>query len=400
MSELRICMLTPGSMLHDARIQKEAQALCEKGHKVTIVCIEDYKVMKQYGDDSPQWQGYHEAMKGIVTERHILRSRRWRKLPKFINRFFQSSEMGLVFLSAAFRCKADVYHCHDLIPGVFACFAKFIHRGKLVYDAHEMEIEMGGAKGFARQLLKLYESMVVRYSDARITVNDYIREVMEESYGKQVTVIENRPIVPDNLDPKELRRKLNIPDDVFVVMYVGFLSMARGIDKMVTAMKFLPDNVRFYLLGTGRVEEFKRRVAELAEENQVSPSRIVFIDPVQPNEVLNVLCAADASIMLYQKISVNNEINTPNKLFQSVVAKIPIVASSNKSFSSFLKRPEGDLGIVVDESKPELIAAAITELMNPERKQQIESVLAKYSHVYTWEGQKEKLLNLYAGLNK
>lgn len=397
---LKVCMFTPGSMLHDARIQKEAQALNERGYEVRIVCIEDYLVMEQYGDDSPQWQAYFRSMQGIRTDRHVLKSRKWRNLPSSIRLALQSAEMSLVFLLASIRIKADVYHCHDLIPGFFTCIAKFIHRGKLVYDAHEMEIEMMGAKGLARKMLGWYEGMVVKYSDARITVNDYIREFMEDRYGKEVTVIENRPMMPENLDRNYLRNLLDIPEDTFVIMYVGFLSMARGIDKMVEALKYLPDNVKFYLLGTGRVNEFKRIVGELSGQHSLTNDRIVFIDPVPPNEVLNVLCGADLSVMLYQTVHTNNQINTPNKLFQSVAAGVPVLASNNMSFQNFLIREEGDLGVLVDESDPKDIADKVEYVMSNGVKDELVRVLSKEGIAYTWEGQKQKLLDLYESLKQ
>lgn len=392
----RICMLTPGSMLFDARIQKEAVGLREEGFDITIYSIEDYKMLDELDDAEGEWVKYNAFMHGIETRRHILLSRKWRKLPKLINRTLQSLEMSWVFLRAALTCRADFYHSHDLIPAFFVWIAHWLYGGRIVYDAHEIETAMAGATGSAEWLLGRYEWVMMRLCSVAITVNPYISRLMEKRYGKAVYVVENRADYIECLPTDLLRDTFSVDPAVRIVMYVGFLSMSRGIDKMTIALKYLPDNVHFYLMGTGRVEEFKDSLNAVREQHGIKPERLRFIGPYRPDEVLNYLCGADASVMLYQQIeSANLQFNTPNKLFQSITASVPIVASGNPSFVSFLKTGNDRLGVTVDESAPESIARGVREVLNPAINSMIRKNLNAIRKDYSWESEKQKLLSIY-----
>lgn len=100
--------------------------------------------------------------------------------------------------------------------------------------------------------------------------------------------------------------------------------------------------------------------------------------------------------MLYQKNSENSEINSPNKLYQSIIARTPILASNNKSFPKIiLNNKFGKIGEVVDESSSIEIAKKIDFLIESDKTDYKKSLDYLSSEV-SWANEEKKLLNLYS----
>jgi glycosyltransferase involved in cell wall biosynthesis len=225
--------------------------------------------------------------------------------------------------------------------------------------------------------------------------------MMETEYGCAVQVIENRPYYysSDQLDRQKLREILTLDTDDRIVIYVGYLSMQRGIDKLVTALRYLDPNIHVVIMGTGRISEFRETLDAIMHENQIEKNRVHFVGPFPPVEVIQYLCGADISAMLYQKTSDNMMFNAPNKLFQSIVAQVPIVASANATFPPLVEPNNATrIGVTVDESSPEAIAAAIKNLLRDEMQDLCRKNLSQAAVDVSWESEKLKLLNLYEQL--
>ena len=386
-------------MIFDARIQREAKALRGAGYDVSIVYVEDQEFFRSLPDPEQAWTDYNKHMEGIKTIRYFLMSRTWRFLPSSVNKMFQAIELFLKFTYAVIRNRANYYHCHDLTPAIFAWLGRTIYGAKLVYDAHELEVEAGGASESKKKRKRAYERFTVKNSALAITVNDYIADVMKENYGKEVKVVGNKPlyVAKQDLRPGLLKKEAGIPEDAKAVLYVGYMHLARGIDKMVEALRFLPDDIYFLIMGTGRLDEYKKILFEIADAEGVDKNRIRFVGPFPPSDVVKYLSGADVSVMLYQATTSNAIINAPNKLFQSVMARVPVVASANKSFPVFLyENPCGTIGETVTETDPEDIARGVMKVLLPENQNEFKKNADCFAGKVSWEQEAEKLVNAYA----
>lgn len=400
---MRVLMFSVTSMIYDSRIQKEAISLSEEGYSVTILYVEDQEFY--YGLQNPQkvWEDYLKTMKGIKNFRVFLKSRELRFLPSFICKTLQAIELFFKFLFYTLKNKYEVLHVHDLTPGVFGLIGKLLFRSKLVYDAHELEVPYLDKNSFKKFVLRIYESWIMKYADSVITVNDYIAEIMQKRYEKEINVIKNLPnYVPyKNLEPNYIKALVNNPYQDKLILYVGNLNLARGIDKVVLAMKELPKEYIFLIMGTGRIKEFKRIIDKLCNTHEIDRNKIKFIGPFPPNKVVPYLSGADISVMMYQANTDNSILNAPNKFYQSIMARVPVLASNNKSFPILIHHNScGTVGETSDETNPSEIAQKIIKLIESPNLFKIKENLDCLAKKSSWEYETIKLINIYKNLFK
>jgi hypothetical protein len=134
----------------------------------------------------------------------------------------------------------------------------------------------------------------------------------------------------------------------------------------------------------------------------VSENRIIFLDPVPPSAVPMMMSGADVSVMLYQQsFTSNNSVNTPNKLFQSIMAQIPILATNNQTFNKILYHNDyGPIGETVNENDTLGISEKLLFLMDADRHSTYVSNARLLSQHISWDGEGNKLKNLYQTLFK
>lgn len=393
-------MLSASAMIFDARIQKEAQALRDEGYKVTIIYTEDKNILGNIPDLATAQAKYEEAMVGITSLPIYLQTRKLTAIPHSFRRILQALELMVKVSFAVINNKADYYHCHDLTPAMFALFGKFWHNGQVLYDAHEFEVP--NTTGFLNTLWLAYERNMVKKCAAAITVNESIAQEMESRYGKKVNVIMNREKFVENslLRKTRLREKLNLPAQSKIIMYVGYLNFDRGIDKTVAALAHLPDDVYFCIMGVGNVKAFREQIDQITTSLHIKPERIMFIGPYPPEDIVYYLSDADVSVLLYQTaLDENNTVNTPNKLSQSVMARVPVLASHNKTFPEIIyNNPVGSIGETVDEKKPEEIAAKVAHMLDPTRNEAYRKHEELLAYTISWLQEKDKLVQIYKSL--
>lgn len=395
----KICMITMAPMLFDARIQREAQSLSRAGYKIVIIYLEDQLMLNGIKELRKAKASYDESMKGIVSKPIYLSSRSWKWLPKILSHIIQAIELFMRYSYMVTREKADIYHIHDLKPGIFGLMGKGLHGGKLVYDAHEIEITTAGKR--FQSVMIFYERWIIGKSCLNITVNEEIKLMMETAYRKPVIVLANKPayIEFSAIARKNLQLLFKLPEKSKVLMYIGYVvPKVRGVELVIEAMKHLPQNVFLLIMAVGRINEFKSYLLDYCKERELLKiyERVLFIGPFPPEEIVNYLHSADISVMLYQKISANSSSNAPNKLFQSIMARTPILASHNETFPKIIYNNKyGKIGETVNESDTVVIARVITEILDNDSLGVYRENANLLSLDISWEAEANKLISTY-----
>ncbi len=398
-----VCMLSVSPMLFDARIQREAKSLRDAGYDVTIIYVEDKQSLSNIPNIERVWNSYQREMHNIHTKQVFLRSREWKWLPKYICKFLQAVELLLKFSWMVTIHRAEVYHGHDLTPGIFCILGKLLHRAKIVYDAHELELQAKNPFGLALQ--RFYEKFLIRCSDAVITVNEPIATIMNSQYKRRIDIIANRTeyIPVDCLRVKLLRHTIDLPIQTKIIMYVGYVTPnTRGIEQVFKALSLLSEDIIFLIMGVGRLESFKNYTMGKIKQLNINPQRVQFIGPFPPDQVVHYLSGADISVALYQSnLSQNNQLNAPNKIFQSIMAQVPVLASNNETFPQFIhNNGVGSIGELVDENNPREIADKVVQMLQTECQMQYRKHTEILARKYSWQSEAQKLINLYASLQQ
>jgi glycosyltransferase involved in cell wall biosynthesis len=317
----------------------------------------------------------------------------------------------LVYLNEfALRCeevvvaeRPDIIHAHDLVT--LACGARAARRtdAALIYDAHELETGTNywSLNALTHASVRAYERSLIRDADGVITVSRGIADWLARHYRIETpTVVQNVPaaLTPDSgqAGGGELRAALQLTAETPLAVYVGAVTVDRGLEQCVSALSHYPE-LHLALLGQ-RYPETERTLLASASATGVS-ERLHFVDPVPSADVSGFIADADCALVPIQNVCLSYELSLPNKLFESILAGLPVVASDLPEIRSVVATHR--VGVVMNERDPADIARAIREVIgNRSRYRPTGEKLASVAKEHGWPVQRERLLSLYGRLSR
>lgn len=406
---LRVAMALYADITYDSRVQREAEVLAHAGHSVTIYCLagaapagSSYDVVASRPSVSgvlPDGSSpfLRASTSGLLAR---LRSRlRW-----MIGYVRNIRAWGRSVVAAA--GEVDVWHAHDL-TGLMAVAPRVVAPARLVYDSHEIFIETGTAArmpGPLRRLLSAYERWLTRRAVALITVNDQYAAVLSRRLRpRRVLIVRNCPprwALPEG-PMSGLREASGVPVSAPLILYHGSFTHHRGIEQLAEAM-LQPglESAHLVLLGFGGIRnELEGLVMEPRFEG-----RLHLVDAVPPGELLDWVAGADVDVIPLQHSTLNHWLCTPNKLWESLAAGVPVVVSDFPAMRPIvLDDPAGALGAVCDPADPASIARAIRTIIAspPEARAELRRRCLEAAHVrWNWEQESATLAELYADLGR
>lgn len=383
------------------RIIQEAQALTGAGYQVRILTRAAGTATVPPG----------ETAGGIPVERVITRGNDPRFRPLYplvgVDRGSNAAALWGVLTGRstftlratpqAIAHRADIYHAHDLNNLPAAYLAARTVGARLVYDAHELFAEMANRwVRLKRDSWRRLEARLLPQCDLALTVNDFIAQEMAARYQvPPPLVVLNCPDPPPGFDPAaphdRIRAALDLPAATRIVLYQGWIAEGRGLENLVRAAAVLPPSVVIVFMGYG---EYQATLAELARAAGVA-DRVRFVPAVAQADLLSWCASADVGIIPYQPVDLNNVYSSPNKLFDFIHARVPLVASDLPFLRQVIVGHA--LGTVATLDSPPAYAAAIQTVLAPP-KAAYRPALDAAATIYTWQAQATKLLSAYAAL--
>jgi glycosyltransferase involved in cell wall biosynthesis len=293
----------------------------------------------------------------------------------------------------------DLYHgmAYMGIPIALALGER--DRAPVVYDARDIYLEarnLARSRGITRWLAARAERGWAARSRRVITVNDAYADVMAERLRvRRPLVVMNCSYHYTPVEPRERRfhDRFGLVPESRVVLYHGGLFPHRGIEELLAALPALPPDIHLVLMGYGVLEpEFRRRAAE----EPGLAGRVWLMNAVPPADLLDWVACADVVAMPIQASTLNHRLTTPNKLFEAMAAGVPSVVSDLPGMAAIVR--ETDCGVLVDQTSPSAIGAAITRITTlppDEWRAWRERCLAAAHERYNWETQVRLLLDEY-----
>ncbi|MEM8565771.1 MAG: glycosyltransferase [Bacteroidota bacterium] len=194
--------------------------------------------------------------------------------------------------------------------------------------------------------------------------------------------------------PSALNRPSWAPEEYIV--YFGALQPWQGVDVLLKAMQYLADKPNLKLvICSSHKEKFSRPYRKLVSRLDLEP-QVIWKHKLNKQMLNKVLQHAVASIAPLTECSRNLEQGcSPLKIFESMAAKVPIVASDLPVVREILSS-EIDAKLVRPD-RPAELARAIRLLVDyPQlRKELATSAFHKLCEHYTWEKIDDKLSNFY-----
>jgi glycosyltransferase involved in cell wall biosynthesis len=401
---MRYTMLVTTTYSHDSRVRRAAEALANIGHEVHVICTRPLT----------SEVGSVETLHGVTIHRPVLNAR---DVPAAMLRPFRRSagrsgpvrvparaKLGGTLTSTfarmmatpllmlhrvaitrrmsrvATRLQPDIIHAHD--PDTLPAAGKAARAGaSIIYDAHELATGRSNVFGWERWMDARSEARWIPRTSGVITVSPGIADILKHRHGRDVEVIRNIPVASRPTEPPpDLRRQSGIPPEALLVLHQGLRSPQRGLATLLDAIALIPD-AHLVLLGDsvrGMDVEIQRRSSQLRLD-----ARVHVLPPVPPEMLISVTSQADVGVSLLEDTSVNHRLALPNKLFEYLLAGIPVVASDLPEIRRLIEEVGG--GVLCDASDAGSVARAITAAAD----------LAPPVGAPTGEEEMQRLLRLY-----
>jgi glycosyltransferase involved in cell wall biosynthesis len=307
-------------------------------------------------------------------------------------------DLDLMFGPVIEELKPDLIHANDIttIHTAALSVARMRARGEKVawlYDAHEY---IAGIEWKRPQETRAYhgvEREFIGQADAVVTVSPEIAERLRENFKLPETplVVRNSPIreTVGAVHPKpSVRAACGLADDVPLMVYSGWVAVARGLGTVVAAMPDLP-GVHLGIV-SGRASADQQKLLERAEELGVR-DRVHVVPYVPQYAVPDYLSSADLGLICFQRI-LNHEISLPTKLAEYLHAGVPVVASNLKIQQEFVEKHQ--VGEVFTVDDPVSFAEAVRRAL-PRRAEFVGNITEAILEEHSWEHQIGGLVQLY-----
>ncbi len=299
-----------------------------------------------------------------------------------------------LFFYLLFR-KCDIFHANDLdtLPANF--MASLIRRKPLVYDSHELFTEVPELSGrpVIRKTWEIIEKLIFRRLRYIITVNSSIAREYEKKYRKKIIVIRNLPFkyqIGNNLTSLNF----GLPEDQKLIILQGAgINKDRGAEEAVEAMQYI-DNAVLVIAGKGdAVEGLKERVTSSG-----LASRVFFIPAMPYERLMKLTSLCDCGLSVDKDSNLNYRYSLPNKLFDYIMAGIPVVVSDLPELRKIVEKY--GVGLIIEDFSPKGIAEKINLILSDRDTEGRRDCLRKAAEELNWDNEKKILISLYNSITR
>lgn len=336
----------------DPRVEREARSLLSAGYRVTIIAW-----------DREAKRPAHETQNGLdIIRVHTVRSAYgsgWRQL-FYLPRFWQAA------IRLTTQLQPDAIHCHDLDTLYIGRTIKRRLHIPLIYDAHEhypalMSLYL--PRPFITALTH-WEKWLLKNADHIFTASTVLQDELQTQTAAPVQTLgnyANTHIFTPPIAQQTTHQQHNLPPDQLIVAFIAKFSRNRRILPFVQAAAHLP-HVAFHLWGDG----IQR--AEIEAEAQ-KYNNVTWHGWANPADLPKLFQAVDVIYYALRLDYPGAIYNAPNTLSQAMSTATPIIANNVGDLGRIITAT--NCGLLLDEPTPEAIAHAITQLQDPELRQQL-----------------------------
>ena len=356
---LHICL---HSFRSSSRVIKESITLSDNNYNVDIYAIHE-NGLKEF-----------EKIDNINVYRKRLKTKNLPKIKFFqLIKYFEFSFQFLKIIN-----NYDFLHIHGLTSLPLAMFLKIKNKKiKIIYDCHEYETERDNMTILKKYIYKKIEKFFIYYCNFTITVSNSIMLEYQKLYNiNNLETVYNTPFYSKNIASNIFREKFKISSDYKIYIYQGRFANSRGIEKYIEVFKQLKNSkCCLILMGYGPLI---KTVQEAVNNNE----NIFYQEAVTLDEIHKYTSSADYGLNVTNNTCLSRYYALPNKLFEYVMARIPIIASNDYERGRFLR--ENQICFVVENTEINSIKKNIILSLDYEKKQFF-SRLDKLAKNYNWD---------------
>ena len=258
--------------------------------------------------------------------------------------------------------KPDLIHAHDFhMIGVAVNAARLLraqgHEVKVLYDAHELVEGLS----YPQEVIDGWlaeEGAYIHQVDAVIGVSQEQVERIAERYGLSEVppVVMNAPLPIETVDDGPTLSDGIEADHILV--YHGNVAEERGVFTLVDALFHLAPGVHVAFVAPPG-SPVRLAIEQRADDAGLA-ERVHVVDFVAPEALSRYLGSGSLTVIPYLHTG-NNDIALPNKLFESIQAGLPILASDMRALARYLA--DTGVGLVFRAGDEVDLAAKVTAML-------------------------------------
>ncbi len=373
----KILMILSNIFMIDVRVYKEAKALVDAGHEVTVI-VWDRK--HQYKPEDVV-----DGIKVVRLHNNLL----MRALPNDLFRnpiwWRRAYKKGLELYKNGFDF--DVVHCHDLDTLQAGVRLKKKTGCKLVYDAHEIfgiMIERDVSKLVVKLVFKM-EKRLIKHVDRVITVTDPLKKYFEKIGNAPVTTVMNcKDLSSDKYESPK--------NDVFTVTFISTLHKRRLFPELIDAIGEIP-NSRFIIAAKKENMDLYREVEKLSTKYE----NVTFLGQIPFDQVISKTLNSNVIIDPIDPTTETEKLGIGNKLLEAMACGRPIICTKGTYSGEIAEESQCGLNADYDVDS---FKEAVTKLRDDPAlceklgKNALNASMTKYN----WDNEKKKLLKVYKEL--
>ncbi|HTK33025.1 MAG TPA: glycosyltransferase family 4 protein [Candidatus Paceibacterota bacterium] len=246
----------------------------------------------------------------------------------------------------------------------------------------------------ALPLYPLFKMMFTR-ADHIQTISTYLADWAKEMGATcPITVVPNAvdfKLFSTKESPEQqdaLKEKLGKKEGDTFVITTSRLVVKNAVNDVIDALSYLPENVRFIILGQGYQEkQLKKQVAELELQD-----RVQFLGYVPHKEMPKYLHVSD----IFIRPSLSEGFG--NSFIEAMAAEVPVIATPVGGITDFLV--EGETGLFCDVHSPRSIAQKVEKLIRDKESRDYIVARAKkmVQERYDWNGIVERMQDIFLSM--
>ena len=258
--------------------------------------------------------------------------------------------------------RASIIFAEDIYTLPFAVIFGKLKRAKIFYDSRELFGYLAGLKEkkFKQAFWKWIEKFFIRKVDYVMVTGRMDGEFLTKEYGiKNLILLRNVPRYYKPGKKIDLYSHLQIEKQKKIILYQGVLVKGRGIEKVFDVLKDLPNHI-FLIAGGG---EYEGHYKKLADEMNLN-GQVYFIGKLTQEELPKVTASTHIGIALIENLSVSYYYALPNKLFEYIMADVPVIVSNLPQMIEIIEKY--DVGYAVEFGNNAELISAIKKLTDDE----------------------------------
>ena len=264
-------------------------------------------------------------------------------------RYIKHHSFRYVFEEEIVDWQPDIIHVHDLTALYLGYKLSNRLNVPFIFDSHELEAHRSPPLSKIMQWqVHLLEQRCLPKAAAVTTVGQEIARYLAETYKIPApSVIYNAP--PKSPKPmagrwaagasmpfaSQLREDLDLEEGAVVLVYTGNIAINRGIEETLAALAYIKQHRQadfenfgpLHLALVGRCQPPVRAGLEEKIKALGLQGHIHFQAPVMASDVSRYISSATVSVIPIIPVALSYEYAMPNKLFEAMLAGLPILGS-------------------------------------------------------------------------